>query len=115
MKIQQIKETAVRILMITLFLVMLSLLISYIMRDSGLSLRDVLFWVGSVPIAFFSVSIFAPLSGRGWRKHESRGTPSNQSPEQRGSGKSSYTAKPISSGIAWFSAGLLVWLVSYVI
>ena len=114
MKIQDIKKSAVRTLVITLFLVMLSLLISYIMQDSPLSLKDVLFWVGSVPIAFVSASIFAPLSGRRRHKHKPPGTPPNQSPEQRGAAKSSAAAKPISSRIAWLSAGLLVWLVSYV-
>ena len=75
MKIQHIRKLAVRTLVITLFLVMLSLLISYIMQDSPLSLKDALFWVGSVPIAFVSVSIFAPLSGRRRHKHKPRGHP----------------------------------------
>lgn len=115
MKIQHIKETAVRVLMITLFLVMLSLLISYIMRDSRLSLKDVLFWVGSVPIAIFSVRMFAPLSGRGWRNYKGTEDILDQSPEQQLLPESSAAAKRTSSGLAWVTAGLLVWLVSYVI
>ena len=115
MKIQNIKETAVRILMITLLLVMLSLLISYASGNSALSLKDVLFWVGTVPIAFISITILGGISSRGRRKYRDAATPSGQSPEQRLLPGRSTVAKRRTSAIAWVIAGLLVWLASYVI
>ncbi len=113
--LQQINTFAVRILMLTLLLVMLSLLISYASGNSALFLKDVLFWVGTVPIAFFSITILGGISSRGKRKYRDAATSSGQSPEQRLLPGRSTVAKRMTSGLAWVIAGLLVWLVSYVI
>ena len=101
--------------MLTLLLVMLSLLISYAAGDSALSLKDILFWIGAFPIAFFSITSLGGISGRRGRKDQSTQAISNQSPEQRLRPGRSAATKPMTSGFAWVIAGLLVWLVSYVI
>ncbi len=112
---QRINKYAVRILMLSLLLVMLSLLISYATGDSALSLKDVLFWVATVPIAFFSITILGGISGLGWRTDKSTEATSSQSPKQKLPPGSGAAAKPMKSDISWIIAGLLVWLVSYVI
>ena len=101
--------------MTTLLLVMLSLLISYATRNSALSLKDILFWVGAAPIAIFSIFIFGILSGRGARVMKSIEDTSGQPVELRPPMKRCAASDQTSSGLAWVLAGLLVWLFSYVI
>lgn len=115
MMLQQIKNYAVRILMLTLLLIMLSLLISYIMKESGLTLQDTLFWVGAVPIALFSIGIFGNFSSRGDPEYQLSKTVLKQSPNQRSSHETDDVSKRTSSHLTWVIAGLLVWLVSYFI
>ena len=111
--IQQLKHYAVRILLITLLLIMLSLLIQYVMRDSSLSLQDTLFWVGAVPIAFFSIGIFGNFHGRGDPEYQLSKTVLKQSPNQRSVQETDDASKHTSSGLIWVLGGLLVWLCSY--
>lgn len=115
MMLQQIKNFAVRILMLTLLLIMLSLLISYIMKESALTLQDTLFWVGAVPIALFSIGIFGNFSSRGDPEYQLSKTVLKQSPNQRSINETDDVSKQTSSNLTWFIAGLLVWLVSYFI
>jgi len=111
--IQQMRNFAVRVVMITLLLIMLGLLISYLMRDSALSLQDILFWVGAAPIAFFSVGIFGSFRGRGDQGYQLSSTVMKQSANQRSVQETNDGSKRTSSNIAWVLGGLLVWLVSY--
>jgi hypothetical protein len=111
--IQQLKHYAVRLLMKTLLLIMLSLLIWYLMRDTALSLQDTLFWVGAVPIAFFSIGIFGSFHGRGDPKYQLSKTVLSQSPNQRSVQESQDRSKRTSSSLTWVIGGLLVWLLSY--
>lgn len=113
--LQQIKNYAVRILMLTLLLIMLSLLISYMMKESGLTLQDTLFWVGAVPIALFSIAIFGNFSNRGDPGYQLSKTVLKQSPNQRSIHDTADVSKRTSSNLTWVIAGLLVWLVSYFI
>jgi len=113
--LQQIKNYAVRILMLTLLLIMLSLLISYIMRESALTLRDTLFWVGAVPIALFSIGIFGNFSSRGDPEYQLSKTVLKQSSNQRSIHETDDVSKRTSSNLIWVIAGLLVWVVSYFI
>ncbi len=111
--IQQLKHYAVRLLMKTLLLIMLSLLIWYVMRDTALSLQDTLFWVGAVPIAFFSIGIFGNFHGRGDPEYQLSKTVLSQSSNQKAVQESQDTAKRTSSSLTWVIAGLFVWLLSY--
>ena len=111
--IQQLKHYAVRILMITLMLIMLSLLIWYLMRDTALSLQDTLFWVGAVPIAIFSIGIFGNFHSRGDPGYQFSKTVLKQSSNQRSVQETEDTSKRTSSSLTWFIGGLLVWLFSY--
>jgi len=113
--LQQIKNYAVRILMLTLLLIMLSLLISYIMKESGLTLQDTLFWVGAVPIALFSIGIFGNFSSRGDPEYQLSKTVLKQSPNQRSIHETDDVSKQTSSNFTWVIVGLLVWLISYFI
>lgn len=110
---QHLKKSAIRILMITLLLVMLSLLISYAMRNSALSLKDILFWVGTAPIALFSILIFGTISGKTARSGKNSEPISARSADQQLPMKNSSALKRASSGLPWVIAGLLVWLLGY--
>jgi len=101
--------------MLTLLLIMLSLLISYMMRDSVLTLRDTLFWVGAVPIALFSIGIFGNFSSRGDPEYQLSKTVLEQSSNQRSIHETDDVSKRTSSNLIWVIAGLLVWVVSYFI
>lgn len=113
--IQQIRNFAVRVVLITLLLIMLSLLISYLMRESALSLQDTLFWVGAVPIALFSIGIFGNFSGRGNPGYQYSRTVMKESSNQRSVQETDDLSKRMSSNLAWVLGGLLVWLFSYFI
>ncbi len=101
------------ILYATVFLLVVGLVILYFSKDSGVALKDILFWVGVVPVALFSIGAFGgilginkgsdnlnrPISDRG-AKRDSRRYANEQ--KQR-------TNYPLT----WMSAGLLVWLIAY--
>jgi len=81
-------------------------------QDSQLALADVLFWVGTVPIALCSFGIFGSFSGRGNAAYQLGRSVSSQSSSQRARGDLTSMTK---SGVNWILAGLLLWIISLLV
>ncbi len=98
-----------------LSLLIVGLIIWYFMKESQTTLQDILFWVGTVPIALFSVGIFGDAFGKGDVSYQLSRSVSSQSSNQRAIQDKSDMAIRVKSGLNWIPAGLLLWLVSYFI
>ncbi len=92
------------ILYATFFLLVSGFVILYFINDPAVALKDILFWIGVIPIAFFSIGTFGHFFGRG-RSSSQLSRPSNQkvNDQQAKTGLS----------LTWIGAGMLVWLISY--
>ena len=104
---------AVLILSAALFIV--GLVIWYFMKGSGTSLKDVLFCVGAVPIAFFALKLMGGYAGRGDFSYQFSRTVSNESSTQRVLQDVSDIKSRFTSGLNWFAAGLVILLFVYLV
>ena len=113
--IENIKKYLLRLVMNTVLLIILGLVIWYAARSSALTFKDTLFWVGAVPIALFSISIFGSFGGRGDPEAQFSKSVLKKSPNQRSVDDQNDISRSTSSSLGWLLAGLLVWLFSYFI
>jgi len=97
----------------SLVLLGLGLTIWYFKRESETSLKDVLFWIGAVPIALFSIGQIGNFSGRGDFSIQFSRSASNQSLNERALHDVSDMKSIVLSGMNWFMAGLFVLLICY--
>jgi len=97
----------------SLVLLCIGLAIWYFKRESETSLQDVLFWVGAVPIALFSIGQMGNFSGRGNFNIQFSRSVSNQSLNERSLHDLSDMQSTVLSGMNWFMAGLFILLISY--
>lgn len=111
--LQKLKNTGIRIIMVTLLLFVLGVALWYIIGESVLSLQDILFWVGAAPIAFFSIGMFGTFSGRGDPEYQLSKTVLKLSPNKRSEQDNKDQSEQTSFGLVGFVAGLLIWLISY--
>lgn len=93
------------ILYATVFLLVSGFVILYFIKDSAVALKDILFWVGVVPIAFFSIGTFGTFFGKDRNRNQLNRPERNQKANDRQT-KTGF-------GLTWICAGLLVWLISY--
>jgi len=96
-------------------LLILALAIWLFMKASGTSLQDVLFCVGALPVALFSISILGEYFGRGNPSVLFGGSVSNRSPNQRVLQDESGFKSGLKSGLNWVAAGVVILLVCYLI
>ena len=85
------------------------MVIKYLILDSKTSLQDILFWIGAIPIAIFSIGVFGDFYGRGDASYQLSRSVNNQSSNQRGV----QDISDLKSGLNWIMAGLFIWLYSY--
>ena len=100
------------ILYATVFLLVVGLVILFFIKDSGIALKDILFWVAVVPIAFFSIVTFGNFFGKTKSSDELNGSVSDRGAKKR-SDQDAGNQQRTGFGITWIGAGLLVWLIAY--
>ncbi len=93
----------------SLMLLVIGLVIKYLILDSKTSLQDILFWIGAIPIAIFSIGVFGDFYGRGDISYQLSRSVNNQSSNQRGV----QDISDLKSGLSWIMAGLFIWFYSY--
>jgi hypothetical protein len=101
------------VLYATVFLLVSGFVILYFIKDSAVALKDILFWVGVVPIAFFSIGTFGNFFGKKNSSYQLSRPVSDQSAKQRPDQDARDQQSKTRFGLTWISAGLLVWLISY--
>lgn len=111
-----IKKVIVKIftaMISSLLLLCIGLTIWYFKRESETSLQNVLFCVGAVPIALFSIGQMGNFSGRGNFNIQFSRSASNQSLNERSLHDLSDMQSIVLSGMNWFMAGLFILLLCY--
>ena len=108
----KIFQNIITAIILSLALLFAGLAIWYFMKESETSLQDVLFYVGAVPIALFSISELGNFFGRGDHSYQLSRSVSNQWPGQRAVQEVRDIKSRVKSGLNWVIAGLLVWLYS---
>ena len=96
-------------------LLILALAIWWLMKDSGTSLQDVLFCVGALPVALFSISVLGEYFGRGNPSVLFGESVSNRLPGQRALQDVTDLKSGFKSAMNWVAAGLVILLVCYLI
>lgn len=96
-----------------LVLVLLGVVIWFFMKRSETSLQDILFYVGAVPIAFFSIGFLGDSFGRGNSSYQLSRSVTKQTANQRALQDHGDVRSRVKSGLNWMVAGLLVWVISY--
>jgi arginine exporter protein ArgO len=99
--------------LLSIVLLIVGLAIKYLILDSKTPLQDILFWVGAIPIMFFSVGVFGDFFGKGDSSYQLSRSVSNQSSNQRGFQDVSDIKSRAKFGLNWILAGLLIWFYSY--
>ena len=111
--VQRIKNYLLWVIMKAVILIMLGLIVWYLARSSTLTFKDTLFWVGAIPIALFSVTIFGSFGSRGDPEAQYSTSVLKKSPNQRAIDEQRDLSTQSSKSMSWLLAGLLVWLFSY--
>jgi hypothetical protein len=101
--------------LLSFVLLILSLIIWFFMKESETSLKNILFWVGAVPIGLFSIVIIGDFSIRGDLSYQLSRSVSNQSSNQRALLDVNDIKSKVKSGLNWIIAGLIIWLLGYFI
>ncbi len=100
---------------LSVVLCIVGLVIWFFMKGSETSLKDVLFCVGAVPMAFFAIKLMGGYAGRGDFSYQFSRTVSNQSSTQRVLQDASDIKSRLTSGLNWFLAGLIIMLFVYLV
>jgi len=90
-------------------LLIIGLVIKYLVLDNRTALQDILFYIGAIPIALFSIGGIGDFLGRGDTSYQLSRSVNSQSSYQRGI----QDISNLKSGSNWIIPGLLVWLYSY--
>lgn len=96
-----------------LILVLLGAVIWIFMKNSNISLQDILFYVGAVPIALFSIGVLGDSFGRGSPSYQLSRSVSEQTANKRALQDVDDVKSRVKSGLNWIVAGFIVWGVSY--
>ncbi len=97
----------------SIVLIGIGLIIWYFNKESEMSLRDILFWVGAIPIAIFSMGLIGNYVGALNPSSRFDRPLIEQSLKDRAQhGESDFKSR-VASGLDWIIAGILVWAVSY--
>jgi len=111
--IGKILQNIITAFILSLVLLAIGLVMKYLLTEPETTLQDILFWVGSVPIVFFTMGLFGNFFGRGDPSYQLSRSGSNQSSNQRGLQDIIDIKSRGTSGLSWILAGLLVWLYGY--
>ena len=84
-------------------------------RGNGVPFQDILFWVGALPIVFFTLGSMGRFSGRGDVSYQLSRTAGDATPEQKTGALIDDLKSQGKSGFNWIVAGLLLWLGSWCI
>jgi hypothetical protein len=103
-----LKKTLVAFLQ-SFILLIIGLIIKYWVLPTGAALQDILFYIGAIPIASFSIAAIGDFKVRGSATYQLSRSVSSQSSNQRGI----QDISEFKSGLTWIVAGLLVWFYSY--
>jgi hypothetical protein len=109
----RILHNLIAAIILSLALLIVGLAVWYFKKDSGISLQDILFYVGAAPIVIFSLGQLGNFFGRGDHTYQLSRSVSNQSASQRAIQDLRDIKSWMKSGFSWIIAGLLVWLYSY--
>ena len=96
-----------------LVLLLLGVAIWFFMKTSQTSLQDILFYVGAVPVALFSIGLLGDSFGRGNSSYQLSRSVTKQTANQRALQDVGDAKSRVASGLNWCVAGLLIWLFSY--
>ena len=66
-------------LILSMVLLAIGLAVKHFMKESETTLQDILFWVGAVPIVFFTMGLFGSFFGRGDPSYQLSRSVSNKS------------------------------------
>jgi hypothetical protein len=84
----------------------------WLLMKKSQTLQDILFYVGAVPVALFSIGLLGGYAGRGDPSYQLSRSVSNQSSHQRALQEAKDTIFRVKSGLNWLIAGLLLLLFS---
>jgi hypothetical protein len=111
--IEQFIRSVIRVVAYGLVLLSVGTAIWYLVNEPKPSLQDVLFWVGTVSIALFSLGMCGNFSGMGSSSYQMARSVMKRSPNQRAFDDAAERQGKSASGIIWVASGLLIWLISY--
>ena len=111
----KIFKNMIAVFLLTFVLLSFALLIWLFMKESQTPLQDILFWVGAVPIALFSIGLIGDFSIRGDVSYQLSRSVSNQSSNQRALMDVNDIKLKVKSGLNWIIAGLIILLIGYFI
>jgi hypothetical protein len=94
-------------------LLLLAVAVWWFKRGAGVTLQDILFWVGALPIAFFTLGAMGRFAVRGDLTYQMSRSVSDATPEQRARAVADDLKFFGTSWLNWILAGLLLWLGSY--
>jgi hypothetical protein len=97
----------------SLLLLSLGLIIWYFKQESQTSLQTVLFWVGSVTIALFSIGLFGNFSGKGEIAYLLNRTGIDKSGYDNTLSNVSDLKFSFLSGLNWILSGLIILIIHY--
>ncbi len=100
---------------ITLILSGVSFAVWYFRKESGLTLKDALFWVGAGPIALFTLTFFGGFVGRSDFGYQYASSVLPKSANDRAVQDKDDVRSRFLSNLAWIMSGAILWLVSYFI
>ena len=93
----------------------IGLIIWFFNKESKMSLQNILFWIGAIPIAIFSVGLIGNYTGALNPSSRFDRPLIEQSLKDRTQhGKMDFKARA-ASGLNWIIAGILIWVVSYMV
>ncbi len=96
-------------------LLLLAVAVWWIKRGDGVAFQDILFWVGALPIVFFTMGSMGRFSGRGDVSYQLSRTVSDATPDQKTGALIDELKSQGKSWLNWILAGLLLWLGSWCI
>lgn len=113
--INRILNKAISVALSSIILIAVGLVLWLFLRTAQIVLQDILFWVGAVPILLFSIGLFGNFLGRGNSSYQISRSVSQESSNQRAVQDHHDREDRVRSELKWIMAGLLTWLMSYVL
>jgi len=113
--INKLRNSATCIAVSCIILLIVGLVLWFFLRKSQILLQDILFWVGAVPILLFSIGLFGSFAGRGNSSYQLSRSVSQESSNQRTLQENHDREERVRSELKWVAAGLLIWLMSYLL
>ncbi|MBT8334140.1 MAG: hypothetical protein KJP19_06880 [Deltaproteobacteria bacterium] len=113
--INRLLNRAVSVAISSIILIAVGLVLWFFLRKSQIVLQDILFWVGAAPILLFSIGLFGNFLGRGNSSYQISRSVSQESSNQRAVKDHHDREESLRSELKWIMAGLLTWLISYVL